>query len=79
MKNNDNDEEEDHYDGDDENDDDGAVDHDNILLKRRARTTLYPRLLIAYLEVEKQERGAQKTTTPTISTSEYSWDEQLRS
>ena len=41
-------------------------------------TTLYPRLL-AYLEVEKQERGAQKTTTPTISTSEYSWDEQLRS
>ena len=78
MKNNDNDDEEDHYDGDDENDDDGAVDYDNILLKRRPKTTLYPRLL-AYLELEKQERGAQKTTTPTISTSEYSWDEQLRS
>ena len=54
-----------------------ADDH-NILLKGRPRTTLYPRLL-AYLELEKEEREVQKTTTPTISTSEHSWDEPQRS
>ena len=62
---------------DNENDDDDVADNDNILLKRWPRTTLYPRLP-AYLEFEKQERGVQKTTTPTTSTSEHSWDEPLR-
>ena len=77
-----------HDDGDDENDDgdddendnendDDDADDDNIRLKRWPRTTLYPWLL-AYLELEKQERGVQKTTTPTISTSEHIWNEPQR-
>ena len=88
MQNNYNDDDDDHDDSDDENDDgdddeddnendDDDADDDNLLLKRWPWTTLYPWLL-AYLELEKQEREVQKTTTPTISTSEHSWDEPQR-
>ena len=88
MQNNYNDDDDDHDDSDDENDDgdddeddnendDDDADDDNLLLKRWPWTTLYPWLL-AYLELEKQEREVHKTTTPTISTSEHSWDEPQR-
>ena len=50
-----------------------------MAMMTRTRTKMTTMMLMMITYMEKQERGVQKTTTLTISTSEHSWDEPLRS